>query len=174
MIVRHADFRKEDARQLHKKSRSGMTPRGLRKRLPVSRFRRCIHNRRAAQRFRARTKKKSHAGGYCRCTHGRRAGANFSIALCCWANVAYWQIVLQTKLPIRDVRYTVAFGGKAEVTGTSSNRRDWPPIKIVATSGIVDVRKVDLPKGGRFLPKPYSSAEIIWTLRELTGAEPRA
>jgi CheY-like chemotaxis protein len=26
----------------------------------------------------------------------------------------------------------------------------WPPIKIVATSGIVDVRKVDLPEGGGF------------------------
>ena len=47
-------------------------------------------------------------------------------------------------------------------------RRRWPPIKIVATSGIVDVRKVDLPEGGRFLSKPYSAAEIVGTLRELT------
>ena|ERR1700722_9180645 len=53
-------------------------------------------------------------------------------------------------------------------------RGRWPPIKIVATSSIVDVRKVDLPEGGRFLPKPYSSAEIVGALRELTGAEPRA
>jgi CheY-like chemotaxis protein len=49
-------------------------------------------------------------------------------------------------------------------------RKRWPPIKIVATSGIVDVRKLDLPEGGRFLSKPYSSAEIIGTLRELTAA----
>jgi CheY-like chemotaxis protein len=49
-------------------------------------------------------------------------------------------------------------------------RGRWPPIKIVATSGIVDVRKLDLPEGGRFLPKPYSSAQIIGTLRELTAA----
>src|ERR1700722_619902 len=48
-------------------------------------------------------------------------------------------------------------------------RGRWPPIKIVATSGIVDVRKVDLPEGGRFLPKPYSSAEIVGALRELTA-----
>lgn len=48
-------------------------------------------------------------------------------------------------------------------------RARWPPIKIVATSGIVDVRKVDLPEGGRFLPKPYSSAEIVGILRELTA-----
>jgi CheY-like chemotaxis protein len=49
-------------------------------------------------------------------------------------------------------------------------RKRWPPIKIVATSGIVDVRKLDLPEGGRFLSKPYSSAEIVGTLRELTAA----
>jgi CheY-like chemotaxis protein len=30
----------------------------------------------------------------------------------------------------------------------------WPPIKIVATSGLVNVRPDDLPEGGRFLPKP--------------------
>jgi CheY-like chemotaxis protein len=53
-------------------------------------------------------------------------------------------------------------------------RGHWPPIKIVATSGIVDVRKVDLPEGSRFLPKPYNSAEIVGTPLELTGAEPRA
>jgi hypothetical protein len=48
-------------------------------------------------------------------------------------------------------------------------RKRWPPIKIVATSGIVDVRKFDLPEGGRFFSKPYSSDEIVATLRELTG-----
>ena len=35
-------------------------------------------------------------------------------------------------------------------------RGRWPPIKIVATSGLVDVGEKDLPEGGRFLPKPYS------------------
>ena len=34
-------------------------------------------------------------------------------------------------------------------------RGRWPPIKIVATSGLVDVGEKDLPEGGRFLPKPY-------------------
>src|SRR5580693_9346976 len=47
-------------------------------------------------------------------------------------------------------------------------RERWPPIHIVATSGLVDVRTGDLPEGGRFLPKPYSPAQIIGTLRELT------
>jgi CheY-like chemotaxis protein len=43
----------------------------------------------------------------------------------------------------------------------------WPPIKIVATSGLVRVSGNDLPAGGRFLPKPYTPSEVVQTLREL-------
>jgi two-component system, response regulator PdtaR len=46
-------------------------------------------------------------------------------------------------------------------------RDRWPPIKIVATSGRLRVVEEDLPKGSIFVPKPYSPAEIIRTLREL-------
>ena len=35
-----------------------------------------------------------------------------------------------------------------------------PPIKIVATSGLVDVGEKDLPEGGRFLAKPYRSEDL--------------
>jgi CheY-like chemotaxis protein len=49
-------------------------------------------------------------------------------------------------------------------------RGRWPPIKIVATSGHVHVRQTDLPEGGRFLPKPYSSVQVTDVLRELTAA----
>ena len=44
----------------------------------------------------------------------------------------------------------------------------WPPIKIVATSGLVNVQPDDLPEGGRFLPKPYNPNQLTATLRELT------
>ncbi len=47
-------------------------------------------------------------------------------------------------------------------------RGRWPPIKIVATSGRLNVGEMDLPEGGRFLPKPYSNAEVARLLRELT------
>jgi CheY-like chemotaxis protein len=47
-------------------------------------------------------------------------------------------------------------------------RGRWPPIKIVATSGL-DVVAADLPEGGRFVPKPYSTFELTGVLRELTG-----
>ena len=33
-------------------------------------------------------------------------------------------------------------------------KKRWPPIKIVATSGMLTVDKHDLPAGSRFLPKP--------------------
>jgi CheY-like chemotaxis protein len=48
-------------------------------------------------------------------------------------------------------------------------RGRWPPIKIVATSGHLDVKEIDLPEGGRFLPKPYSLMQVMGVLRELTA-----
>jgi CheY-like chemotaxis protein len=48
-------------------------------------------------------------------------------------------------------------------------RGRWPPIKIVATSGLVDVGEKDLPEGGRFLHKPYEAETLAGVLLELTG-----
>lgn len=48
-------------------------------------------------------------------------------------------------------------------------RGRWPPIKIVATSGHVNVAETDLPEGGRFLPKPYSPTQVTGMLREMTA-----
>src|SRR5947199_7474936 len=45
----------------------------------------------------------------------------------------------------------------------------WPPIKIIATSGRVNVAETDLPDGGRFLAKPYSPHQVAGMLRELIG-----
>jgi CheY-like chemotaxis protein len=82
--------------------------------------------------------------------------------------------ILEIRLDITVVFTDIQMPGSMDgLKLAAAIRGRWPPIKIVATSGIVDVRKVDLPEGGRFLPKPYSSAEIVGTLRELTGAEPR-
>src|SRR6185436_8649796 len=49
-------------------------------------------------------------------------------------------------------------------------RGRWPPIKIVATSGHVDVAETDLPDGGRFLAKPYSPDELAGVLHDLIDA----
>jgi CheY-like chemotaxis protein len=48
-------------------------------------------------------------------------------------------------------------------------RNRWPPIKIIATSGLVRVEDDDLPAGSVFLSKPYRSVELVAALRILTG-----
>jgi CheY-like chemotaxis protein len=48
-------------------------------------------------------------------------------------------------------------------------RNRWPPIKIVATSGLLRAEDDDLPAGSVFLRKPYHVAEVVAALRELTG-----
>jgi hypothetical protein len=48
-------------------------------------------------------------------------------------------------------------------------RKRWPPIKIVAASGLLRIGQDDLPPGSRFPPKPYSPSQIVAMLRELTG-----
>ena len=80
--------------------------------------------------------------------------------------------ILKARLDITVVFTDIQMPGSMDgLKLAAAIRERWAPIKIVATSGIVDVRRIDLPEGGRFLPKPYSSAEIVGTLRELTGAE---
>ena len=48
-------------------------------------------------------------------------------------------------------------------------RSRWPPIKIVATSGLVAITDGDLPEGGVFIGKPYTAAKISSTLQGLAG-----
>jgi CheY-like chemotaxis protein len=79
-------------------------------------------------------------------------------------------VILEDRLDITVVLTDVQMPGSMDgLKLAAAIRRRWPPIKIVATSGFVDVRQSDLPEGGRFLPKPYSSEQIVRTLRELTS-----
>jgi CheY-like chemotaxis protein len=48
-------------------------------------------------------------------------------------------------------------------------RDRWPPIAILVTSGQDQIGVDDLPAGGRFLPKPYTEAQLATHLRELTS-----
>jgi two-component system, response regulator PdtaR len=49
-------------------------------------------------------------------------------------------------------------------------RGRWPPIKIIATSGLSNISEEHLPAGSRFLPKPYSARQIVGALRDLVAA----
>jgi CheY-like chemotaxis protein len=78
--------------------------------------------------------------------------------------------ILETRLDITVVFTDIQMPGSMDGLKLAAAVRDrWPPIKIVATSGHVTIDRDDLPDGGRFLPKPYSSAQILKTLREFTA-----
>jgi CheY-like chemotaxis protein len=81
-------------------------------------------------------------------------------------------VILESRLDITVVFTDIQMPGSMDgLKLAAAIRGRWPPIQIIATSGLVDVRKDDLPKGGRFLPKPYSPAQIINALREVTHGE---
>ena len=76
--------------------------------------------------------------------------------------------ILEGRLDITVVFTDIQMPGSMDGLKLAAAVRDrWPPIMIVATSGHVKLGPGDLPEGGRFLQKPYSSAEILNTLREL-------
>jgi CheY-like chemotaxis protein len=78
--------------------------------------------------------------------------------------------VLEANLNIHVVFTDVQMPGSMDGLKLAKFVKDrWPPIKIVATSGRLRISSDDLPEGGRFLPKPYTPAEVISTLRELTA-----
>lgn len=49
-------------------------------------------------------------------------------------------------------------------------RRRWPPVKILTTSGKARFAVEELPSGGRFMPKPYTAADLGTALREIIAA----
>jgi CheY-like chemotaxis protein len=78
--------------------------------------------------------------------------------------------ILEDRLDITVVFTDIQMPGSMDgLKLAAAIRGRWPPIKIVATSGHLKVNKDDLPQGSRFLPKPYSAAQITGALRELTS-----
>jgi CheY-like chemotaxis protein len=96
------------------------------------------------------------------------AGAGFDVVEAASADEAI--VILEARLDITVVFTDIQMPGSMDgLKLAAAIRGRWPPIKIVATSGLVGVRQIDLPEGGRFLPKPYSPEKIVRTLRELTS-----
>lgn len=82
--------------------------------------------------------------------------------------------ILEARLDIAVVFTDIQMPGSMDgLKLARAVRNRWPPIHIVATSGLVDVRTGDLPEGGRFFPKPYSSTQVIGALHELTDGVSR-
>jgi two-component system, response regulator PdtaR len=76
--------------------------------------------------------------------------------------------ILSARNDIRLIFTDVQMPGSMDGLKLAHFVRDrWPPVKVVATSGHARITDSDLPEGVRFVPKPYSAAEITATLREL-------
>jgi CheY-like chemotaxis protein len=76
--------------------------------------------------------------------------------------------ILSARNDIRLIFTDVQMPGSMDGLKLAHFVRDpWPPVKVVATSGHARITDGDLPEGVRFVPKPYSPAEITATLREL-------
>ena len=96
------------------------------------------------------------------------ADAGFNVVEAANADEAI--VILENRLDITVVFTDIQMPGSMDgLKLAAAIRGRWPPIKIIATSGLVDVRQDDLPEGGRFLPKPYSSEQIVRKLRELAN-----
>jgi CheY-like chemotaxis protein len=48
-------------------------------------------------------------------------------------------------------------------------RRRWPPVSLIVTSGKDVLNDEKLPPGGRFIPKPYTSDQVIDVLQQLAA-----
>ena len=83
--------------------------------------------------------------------------------------------ILQSRTDIDVVFTDVQMPGSMDGLRLATAVRDrWPPIKIITASGQIRINDGDLPKGSRFLRKPYSAREVVAHLRELTGFDPGA
>ena len=99
------------------------------------------------------------------------ADAGFNVVEAANADEAI--VILENRLDITVVFTDIQMPGSMDgLKLAAAIRGRWPPIKIIATSGFVDVRQDDLPEGGRFLPKPYRPEQIVRTLRELANPAP--
>jgi len=79
-------------------------------------------------------------------------------------------VILESAPAIAAVFTDIQMPGSMDgVKLAAAVRRRWPPVKILATSGLTGVNENNLPSGSRFLRKPYSAAQIVGALRELTS-----
>jgi CheY-like chemotaxis protein len=86
------------------------------------------------------------------------------------ANAAEAISLLEARTDIRVIFTDIQMPGSIDGLRLAHLVRNrWPPIRIIATSGQLRLRDDELPQGGRFLPKPYTRAEITGTLHEIVG-----
>lgn len=81
--------------------------------------------------------------------------------------------ILESRSDIRAVFTDINMSGSMDGWKLAhAIRGRWPPIHLLVTSGLSVPNQDRLPANGRFLRKPYTSAQVIAALRELFGPAP--
>jgi CheY-like chemotaxis protein len=76
--------------------------------------------------------------------------------------------ILESRNDVRVVFTDIQMPGSMDgLKLAQAVRGRWPPIEIITTSGQVLINEPDLPVRARFVPKPYSAAQIAGALSEL-------
>jgi len=76
--------------------------------------------------------------------------------------------ILESRNDIRPVFTDVQMPGSMDGLRLAHVVRSrWPPVALILTSGHVPPTDADLPRGGRFLPKPYELSRLQAELRDL-------
>ena len=77
-------------------------------------------------------------------------------------------VLLEAHPEIRILFTDVDMPGSMDGLKLSAAVRDrWPPTQIIVTSGKTLVGRSELPSGGRFLPKPYSTTRVVSAIQEM-------
>ena len=78
--------------------------------------------------------------------------------------------VLEARRDITVVFTDIQMPGSMDGLELAHVVRDrWPPVKILVTSGHHTMRPGDLPAGGLFIPKPYSSRAVTEAISALSA-----
>ncbi len=76
-------------------------------------------------------------------------------------------LMMERHSDIRILVTDVEMPGTMDGLRLSHYVRDrWPPVKIIFTSGRVDIREEDMPSDSFFFSKPYMSHHLVGKLRE--------
>ena len=76
--------------------------------------------------------------------------------------------ILESRTDIKAVFTDVQMPGSINGVRLARVVRDrWPPVALIVTSGLTNISAGDLPKGVRFVGKPYRPAAIETALRQL-------
>lgn len=79
-------------------------------------------------------------------------------------------VILEARKDIRIVFTDIDMPGSMDgLKLAHAIRKRWPPIELILTSGHFHLSDDDMPKRGRFFPKPYRDQEIIASLHHFAA-----